>query len=76
VHPTNKATAAASAHESYALSMDRLAALVADARALLTALCESQLSDIELESHCQQLIERSSIRADRLTSYLTHFVDA
>ncbi|MFG6489744.1 DEAD/DEAH box helicase [Roseateles sp. BYS78W] len=76
VHPTNKATAAASAHDSYALALDRLVALVADARALLTALCESQLTDIELEAHCQQLIERSPIRADRLTSYLTHFVDA
>jgi hypothetical protein len=76
VHPTNKATAPASAHESYALTLDRLAALVADARALLTALCESQLTDIELEAHCQQLIERSPIRADKLTSYLTHFVEA
>jgi replicative superfamily II helicase len=76
VHPTNKATAAASAHDSYALTLDRLVALAADARALLTTLCESQLTDIELEAHCQQLIERSPIRADKLTSYLTLFVDA
>jgi hypothetical protein len=75
VHPTNKATAAAAAHESYALTLDRLTAMVADARALLTDLCESQLTDIELEGQCQQLIERSSIRADRLMEYLALFVE-
>jgi replicative superfamily II helicase len=75
VHPTNKATAAAAAHGSYALTLDRLTALVADARVLLGELCESQLTDIELESQCQQLLERSSIRADRLTGYLTPFVE-
>lgn len=75
VHPTNKATAAAAAHDSYVLTLDRLTALVADARVLLTDLCECQLTDIELEGHCQQLIERSAIRADRLVSYLTPFVE-
>lgn len=75
VHPTNKATSAAVAHESYALTLDRLTALVADARVLLTELCESQLTDIELEGQCQQLIERSSIRADRLMGYLTLFIE-
>jgi replicative superfamily II helicase len=74
VHPTNRATPAAAAHESYALTLDRLTALVADARILLTELCESQLTDIELEGQCQQLLERSSIRADRLMDYLTFFV--
>ncbi len=75
VHPTNKATAAAAAHDSYALTLNRLTALVADARVLLGELCESQLTDIELEGHCQQLIERSPIRADRLVAYLTPFVE-
>jgi replicative superfamily II helicase len=75
VHPTNKATAAASAQGSYALTLDRLTALVADARVVLTELCESQLTDIEMEGHCQQLIERAPIRADRLTEYLTPFVE-
>lgn len=75
VHPTNKATAAAAAHDSYAFTLDRLTALVADARVLLTDLCESQLTDVELEGHCQQLIERSPIRADRLDAYLTLFVE-
>lgn len=76
VHPTSKATPAAAAHESYVLTLDRLTALVADARVLLTELCESQLTDIELEGHCQQLIERSSIRADKLKGYLTLFVES
>ncbi|MBB1607505.1 MULTISPECIES: DEAD/DEAH box helicase [unclassified Pseudomonas] len=75
VHPTNKATAAAVAHGSYALTLDSLTALVADARVLLKDLCESQLTDIELEGHCQQLIERSPIRADKLTGYLVAFVE-
>jgi hypothetical protein len=51
-------------------------ALVGDARTLLTDLCESQLTGVELEGHCQQLIERSPIRADELTAYLTLFADA
>ena len=46
-----------------------------DSRILLTELSESQLTDIELEGLCQQLIEKSSIRADRLTTYLTRFVE-
>lgn len=75
IHPTNKATPAASAHESYALTLDRLTGLVADARILLTELCESQLTDIELESQCQLLLEQSPIRADRLMEYLTPFID-
>ncbi|MDC7714604.1 DEAD/DEAH box helicase [Vogesella sp. LYT5W] len=75
IHPTNKATPAAAAHESYALTLDRLTALVADARVLLTELCESQLTDIELEGQCQQLLEHSSIRADKLMEYLTFFVE-
>lgn len=75
VHPTNKATAAASAHESYALTLDRLNQLVANSRVLLRELCESQLTDIELEGHCQHLIEHSQIRADRLANYLVPFVE-
>lgn len=74
VHPTNQATAAAVAQESFALTLEQLTALVADARILLTELSESQLTDIELEALCQQLIEKSSIRADRLMAYLTRFV--
>lgn len=75
VHPTNKATAAASANGSHALTLAQLNSLVSDARVLLTQLCESQLTDLELESHCQQLLERSPVRVDRLPNYLTPFVE-
>lgn len=75
VHPTNKATAAASAHESYALTLDRLNQLVAESRVLLRELCESQLTDIELEGLCQHSIEHSPIRTDRLVNYLVPFVE-
>lgn len=75
VHPTNKATAAASAHESYALTLDRFNQLVAESRVLLRELCESQLTDIELEGQCQHSIEHSPIRADRLVNYLVPFVE-
>lgn len=74
VHPTNKATAVASAHGSYALTFDRLNQLIADSRVLLKDLCESQLTDIELEGQCQHSIEHSPIRADRLVNYLVPFV--
>lgn len=76
VHPNNKATAAAAANDSFALTLERLAALVADARILLTTLSESQLTDIELESHCQDLLERSPIRVEKLEHYLTLFVES
>jgi replicative superfamily II helicase len=76
VHPSNKATAAASANESYALTLDRLNQLVAESRVLLKELCESQLTDIELEGQCQLSIEHSPIRADRLVNYLLPFVYA
>lgn len=75
VLPTNKATAAASAHESYALTLDRLNQLVAASRIFLRELCESQLTDIELEGQCQHSIEHSPIRADRLVNYLVPFVE-
>lgn len=75
VHPTNKATAAASANGSHALTMAQLASLISDARILLTQLCESQLTDLELESHCQQLLDRSPVRADKLLNYLMPFIE-
>ncbi|WP_026067653.1 DEAD/DEAH box helicase [Pusillimonas noertemannii] len=76
VHPTNKATRAASATGSYALTNEKLAALVADSRSLLTKLCESQLADESLEAECARVLEQSSVRADKLAQgYLVHFVE-
>jgi replicative superfamily II helicase len=76
VHPSNKATKASSASGSYALTYEKLAALISDARSLLTALCESQLSNRHLEAECARAMERSPVRADRLVDgYLVHFVE-
>ncbi|MBT0664910.1 DEAD/DEAH box helicase [Geobacter pelophilus] len=74
VHPRNRATKAAVAGASHALTYEKLAALVSDARALLTTLCESQLSIDELVAECSRLLVRSPLNADRLVdSYFVPF---
>lgn len=74
VHPKNQATKAAVAGASHALTYEKLTALVSDARALLTSLCESQLSDADLVGECSRLLARSPLNADRLVaSYLVPF---
>ena len=76
VHPSNKATEAAAATKSYALTYEKLNALIADARALLAKLSESQLTDIELEAECARLLEVSPVHASRLKkNYLVPFVE-
>ena len=74
VHPTNRATKAAAATTSYALTYEKLSALVADARSLLKKLCESQLNNAELEAECSREVDSSRIRADRIVeNYLVRF---
>lgn len=74
VHPKNEATKAAVAGASFALTYDKLTALVSDSRALLTAVCESQLSGEALVADCARLLAKSSLNADRLVkSYLVPF---
>lgn len=76
VHPKNQATKAAVAGASHALTYDNLGALVSDARALLTVLCESQLSGENLLSECDKLLSTSTIRFDHLKNrYLCPFED-
>lgn len=76
VHPTNLATKAAAATDSYALTYVTLASLISDARSLLTKLCESQLADDELAAECAREVSRSSLRADSLKrTYLVKFVE-
>lgn len=72
VHPKNKATKAAVAGASHALTYEKLAALVDDARSLLTSLSESQLSSDSLVAECERLLSQSSLKADRLVA--TYFV--
>ncbi|PXX15179.1 replicative superfamily II helicase [Nitrosomonas ureae] len=72
VHPKNKATKAAVAGASHALTYEKLAALVDDARTLLTSLSESQLSGDSLVVECERILSQSSLQADRLVA--TYFV--
>ena len=74
VHPKNQATRAAVAGASHALTYEKLAELVTDARILLTSLCESQLSNSELSVECFRLLDKSPINADCLVkNYFEHF---
>lgn len=77
VHPKNKATKAAVAGASHALTYEKLAALVDDARTLLTFLSESQLSDDSLVAECERILSQSSLNADRfVASYFEPFEDS
>jgi hypothetical protein len=74
VHPAKLATTAAVAGASHALTYARLNALVTDARALLTSLCGSQLSGLELEAECAAVLRDSPVRHDGLVdAYLQVF---
>jgi len=68
VHPKNKATKAAAAGASHALTYEKLAALVDDARALLTSLSESQLTGDSLVAECERILSQTSLKADRLVA--------
>jgi replicative superfamily II helicase len=72
VHPRNKATKAAVAGASHALTYEKLAALVDEARALLTTLSESQLSGDTLVAECERILSQSSLNVTRLVA--TYFV--
>lgn len=74
VHPQNKATKAAVAGASHALTYEKLAALISDARILLTSLCESQLSEEDLVVECERLLADTGIKHHNLAgSYLLPF---
>lgn len=73
VHPKNLATKAAEAKTSYVLTYEKLSELISDARALLIALCESQLSVSQLEVECSRLLRDSPLRAERLAQ---HFLES
>lgn len=73
VHPTNIATKAASAEDSYALTYPSLSLLISEARTFLSLLCESQVPASELVSYCADLLAKSNIHADRVSNYLKLF---
>ena len=77
VHLKNRATKAAVAGASHALTFEKLAALTSDARTLLSALCESQLSGASLVVECERLLAHSSLKSDCLVeNYLLPFKEA
>jgi len=74
VHPKSKATKAAVAEASHALTFENLAALVSETRSMLTALCDSQLSGDDLTVECGRILRTTTLNADRLVStYLIPF---
>jgi len=76
VLPGNRATKAASAHASHALTYERLQMLVSDARALLARLCDSALEGDDLIVECAALLKSSPLREDKLVDkYLLPFVE-
>lgn len=76
VHAKSMATKAAAATGSYALTYEKLASLISDARALLSKLCESQLTSNDLVAECARQLVDSPLAARRLSkSYLAMFAD-
>ncbi len=74
VHPKNRATKAAAAGASYALTYEKLNAMISDARAVLSHLCESKLSEDDLIIECDRVLGQSNIKIDRLAeNYLCAF---
>lgn len=74
VHPKNHATKAAVAGYSYVLTYDKLAALIADARLIISLLSESLKNKDDLLVECENLLLKSNVRFDQLaTSYLVPF---
>ena len=74
VHPKNHATKAAVADASHALTYENLDKLVIASRALLTTLCESQLSSKDLVVECDRLLSEYNVKYDQLSAkYLVPF---
>lgn len=74
VHPENKATKAAVAHASHALTYKKLAQLASDARVFLEEMCSSQRSGEQLVHQCAQALSSSPIAANQLKkNYLIPF---
>lgn len=76
VVPQNRATRAASAHASHALTYENLQRLVTDVRTLLTQLCDSSLTGSHLVAECAARLRNSTLEAGQLVAnYLVPFGD-
>ena len=75
VHPNNLASRSVSPEGSYALTFINLASLISDVRSVIEKLCESQLSEKDLEIECARLLHDSPIDVARISErYLIPFV--
>jgi hypothetical protein len=74
MHPNVKATDSTVTGESRALTYEKLNALIAEARALIVALCESVVPREELVMRCEQLLNDSNLTPESLVGeYLVPF---
>jgi replicative superfamily II helicase len=77
VHPTATSTAPAVAEEAYALTYPSLQRLTTEARALLSAICDLQVSGASLEARCATMLASSPLLAEKLaTEFLVRFSEA
>lgn len=74
MHPRNHALKNASANASHALTYEKLAELVSDARRLLGQICESQHTGVDLVNDCSRLLGCSNLTTQKLAAtYLVPF---
>jgi hypothetical protein len=74
VHPNVTATKNAVPSRTKALTLAKLNELIAEARKLITAICESGHPDDELPHYCEDLLKKSNLTPERLVEhYLTNF---
>ena len=74
VHPSVTATKSLVPSKTKALTLSKLNQLVADTRALISALCESGHPDSELSGYCENLLKKSKLTPDKLVQeYLVDF---
>jgi replicative superfamily II helicase len=77
VHPSGTCTYNAIATNTYVLTFDKLAGLVADLRATVSELCDSSLAEDELYKVCEDRLSKSKVSPDKLVGfYLRKFVMA
>ena len=63
IHPHSVATRAAVAGASHALTYEKLALMISEARALLSSLATTHISGNDLLGECARLLESSSLKA-------------
>ena len=74
IHPHSVATLAAAAGASHALTYEKLALMISEARTLLSALVNTHVGGNDLLNECARLLEGSSLKADHIAErYLVPF---